>query len=232
MSLTQLLSDYGYVAVFVGSLLEGETILLLAGFAAHQGYLSLPLTVGIAFVGGTLGDQIFYWLGRVAGKPLLDRLPNTTARVGRVNALLTRFDAPLIVGIRFMYGLRILGPIVIGTSSVPPWRFAIFNIIGAAMWAPLVAGGRLRVRADAGTTGAGFQQGRGGGVARDSLRRHRRWLRPPLVASIQALMSHLLDKSFRALPFRPSASRPTGASTPTYCRRQRVVEDGVARKTP
>ena len=140
MSLTQLLSDYGYAAVFVGSLLEGETILLLAGFAAHQGYLSLPLTVGIAFVGGTLGDQIFYWLGRVAGQPLLDRLPNATARVGRVNALLTRFDAPLIVGIRFMYGLRILGPIVIGTSSVPPWRFAIFNIIGAAMWAPLVAG--------------------------------------------------------------------------------------------
>ena len=128
MSLMQLLSDYGYAAVFVGSLLEGETILVLAGFAAHQGYLSLPMIIGIAFVGGTLGDQIFYWLGRVAGKTLLDRLPHATARTRRVNALLLRFDAPLIVGIRFMYGLRILGPIVIGTSSVPPWRFAIFKI--------------------------------------------------------------------------------------------------------
>ena len=59
MSFAQLLTDYGYLAVFAGSLLEGETILVLAGFAAHQGYLSLELTVAIAFVGGTLGDQVF-----------------------------------------------------------------------------------------------------------------------------------------------------------------------------
>ena len=140
MSLMQLLSDYGYAAVFVGSLLEGETILVLAGFAAQQGYLSLPAIVGIAFVGGTLGDQVFYWLGRTAGRPLLNRLPHAATRARRVNELLLRFDAPLIVGIRFMYGLRILGPIVIGMSDVPPWRFAAFNIIGAAVWAPLVAG--------------------------------------------------------------------------------------------
>ena len=140
MSLMQLLSEYGYVAVFFGSLLEGETVLLLAGFAAHQGYLSFPVVVGIAFVGSTLGDQGFYWLGRVAGKPLLDRLPTATARANRVNALLQRFDASLIIGLRFMYGLRILGPIVIGTSHVSPRRFATFNVIGAVVWAPSVAG--------------------------------------------------------------------------------------------
>jgi membrane protein DedA with SNARE-associated domain len=41
VTLSHLLTDSGYLVVFVGSLLEGETILLLAGFAAHQGYLSL-----------------------------------------------------------------------------------------------------------------------------------------------------------------------------------------------
>ena len=134
------LSEYGYAAVFVGCLLEGETILLLAGFAAHEGHLSFPLTVFIAFLAGTLGDQIFFWIGRHAGKPLLDRIPNSSDRVHRINALFVRFDAPLIMGIRFMYGLRILGPIVIGTSDVALWRFAVFNVIGAAVWAPLVAG--------------------------------------------------------------------------------------------
>ena len=140
MSLPQILNDYGYWAVFVGSLLEGETILVLAGWAAFQGYLSLPLTVGIAFAGGTLGDQIFFWIGRFGGKPLLAKLPHSVARVARLNALLIRFDAPLIIGIRFMYGVRILGPIVIGSSQILPWRFAAFNIIGAAVWAPLIAG--------------------------------------------------------------------------------------------
>lgn len=140
VSLSQILTDYGYWAVFAGSLLEGETILVLAGWAAFQGFLSLPLTVGIAFAGGTLGDQIFFWMGRFGGKPLLARLPHCAARVDRLNALLIRFDAPLIIGIRFIYGVRILGPIVIGSSPITPWRFAAFNIIGAAIWAPLIAG--------------------------------------------------------------------------------------------
>ena len=140
MSFDQLLADYGYLAVFAGSLLEGETILVLAGFAAHQGYLSLQVVLAIAFAGGTLGDQIFYWLGRTWGQALLDRLPRSEDRVAQVKKLLERHDAPLIVGIRFMYGLRIIGPIAIGTTDVSPWRFAGFNMLGAAIWAPLVAG--------------------------------------------------------------------------------------------
>jgi membrane protein DedA with SNARE-associated domain len=140
ITIGQLLSDYGYWAVFVGSLLEGETILALAGFAAHQGYLSLPATIAIAFVGGTLGDQVFFWIGRLGGQPVLDRFPRSALGVRRVQDLLDRHHAPIIVGIRFMYGLRILGPIVIGTCNVAGWRFALFNAIGAAIWAPLIAG--------------------------------------------------------------------------------------------
>ena len=136
----QLLSEYGYWAVLVGSLLEGETLLVLAGFAAHQGYLSLPMTLAIAFVGGTLGDQLFFWIGRRWGQPLLKRFPRSAPRVQRIHELLDRHHAPIIVGIRFMYGLRILGPIVIGTCKVSGWRFAMFNVIGAAIWAPLIGG--------------------------------------------------------------------------------------------
>jgi len=140
MSLAQLVSEYGYLAVFVGCLLEGETILMLAGFAAHQGYLSLSATLLIAFVGGTLGDQFFFWVGRRWGRALLQRIPSTAPRVSRVNALLQRYHAPVIVGIRFMYGLRIVGPIVIGASDVSVWRLLFFNILGAAIWAPLIGG--------------------------------------------------------------------------------------------
>ena len=45
-----------------------------------------------------------------------------------------------IVGIRFMYGLRIIGPIAMGTGGVSPWRFVRYNVLGAAIWAPLVGG--------------------------------------------------------------------------------------------
>jgi membrane protein DedA with SNARE-associated domain len=100
----------------------------------------LPVTLAIAFVGGTLGDQIFFWLGRVSGSPLLDRIPHSERRVRRVKEMLQRHHAPVIVGIRFMYGLRIIGPIVLGACEIPPWRFAFFNMLGAAIWALLVGG--------------------------------------------------------------------------------------------
>ena len=140
MSLPQLLADYGYIGVFAGSLLEGETVLILAGFAAHQGHLSLSWVIAVAFCGGTLGDQIFFFIGRHYGESLLRRLPRLARSAERVNRLLLRHHAGLIVGVRFMYGLRIAGPIVIGMSQVSARRFLLFNLLGAAIWAVAIAG--------------------------------------------------------------------------------------------
>jgi membrane protein DedA with SNARE-associated domain len=140
MLLTQLLSQYGYLAVFVGSILEGETVLVLAGFAAHQGYLSFPIVVMLAFCGGTMGDQIYFFLGRYYGTSLLTRFPSLSVRAQPVNQLIQSYHASLIVGVRFMYGLRIVGPITIGMSNVAAWRFALFNMLGASVWAMLIAG--------------------------------------------------------------------------------------------
>ena len=140
MSLPGLLTDYGYLAVFIGCLLEGETILVLAGIAAQQGLLSLPAVVALAFLGGTLGDQIFFFIGRRYGQALLRQWSRFAPAAQRVNALLRRHDAWLIVGVRFMYGLRIAGPIAIGMSDVPALRFLAFNLLGAAIWAVVVSG--------------------------------------------------------------------------------------------
>lgn len=140
MTLPQLLADYGYGAVFVGSLLEGETILLLAGFAAHQGYLSLPWVAVVAFTGGASGDQAFFFIGRRWGNALLRRLPRLDHKAQRVRELLMHHHAGLIIGVRFMYGLRIVGPLVIGMSEVPTTRFLALNLIGAAIWAVIIAG--------------------------------------------------------------------------------------------
>ncbi|MBF0152257.1 MAG: DedA family protein [Magnetococcales bacterium] len=138
MSLNELLSQYGYLAVLVGSLLEGETILVLAGFAAFQGYLSYPLVVITAFCGGTIGDQFYFYLGRFYGTPLLARFPRLAAHAGPVNRLIVRYNTALIVGVRFMYGIRIAGPIIIGMSDVNARRFLFLNILGAAIWAVIV----------------------------------------------------------------------------------------------
>jgi len=140
VSLSGLIADYGYVALFVGTLLEGETVLILAGFAAHQGYLQLHWVIGIALLGGFLGDQIYFWLGRRHGVWVLSRFPRLAPVFARTYALIERYHEVLIVGIRFLYGLRTVGPLAFGMSAVLTWRFMLFNALGATIWAIGIGG--------------------------------------------------------------------------------------------
>ena len=140
IDLPGLIDSYGYLAVFVGAFLEGETILALAGLAAYRGYLDLFTVIAIALIAGFAGDQFFFFLGRIQGSRILLRFPDALARAHRFDAMLSRWHAPLIVCIRFMYGFRIIGPVLLGMGRVPAWKFLVYNFIGAAIWAPLIAG--------------------------------------------------------------------------------------------
>ena len=140
MDLPGLVDSYGYIAVAIGAFLEGETILALAGLAAHRGYLDFYTVVVVAMICGFGGDQFYFFLGRHKGARILERFPDARDRAHRFDALLARWHAPLIVMIRFMYGFRIVGPILLGMGRVPSWKFIVFNFIGAALWAPLIAG--------------------------------------------------------------------------------------------
>ena len=140
MDIPGLIDSYGYIAVFIGAFLEGETILALAGLAAYRGYMDFWAVALVAMLAGFLGDQFYFFLGRYKGSAILARFPNWQERAHRFDAMLARFHAPLIVGIRFMYGFRILGPIMLGMGRVPAWKFVVYNFIGAAIWAPLIAG--------------------------------------------------------------------------------------------
>ena len=135
MNLAHLVAEYGYWAVLGGTLLEGESILLLAGFASHRGLLDLPTVIAVAVVGGFLGDQVFFFAGRHYGARLLARYPKYASQVERAKAVLHKYHLPVILGIRFMYGLRAVLPFTIGTTPISTLRFQILNLIGAVIWA-------------------------------------------------------------------------------------------------
>ena len=63
MTLQSLIDTHGYWLLALGCLHEGETILLLAGFAAHRGYLDPWAVFGIASLAGFAGDQFYFFLG-------------------------------------------------------------------------------------------------------------------------------------------------------------------------
>jgi membrane protein DedA with SNARE-associated domain len=140
VTISSLVEHYGYLAVFAGTFLEGETILLFAGFAAHRGLLKLPEVILLAFAASTLADELYFLAGRRYGEGLFARFPALAAQVPRVKHLLDDHQLPLIAGIRFLYGLRVAGPIALGALGVRPLKFAVLNTIGAAAWAVLITG--------------------------------------------------------------------------------------------
>jgi membrane protein DedA with SNARE-associated domain len=134
LDLALVIQAYGYPAVFVGTFLEGETILVLGGFAAHRGYLSLPAVIAAAFAGSLLGDQLFFFLGRFQGRRLLRRLPSWGPKIKRAHTFLETYPTLSILTFRFLYGLRTVIPFALGSSRVSALRFGILNVCGAGVW--------------------------------------------------------------------------------------------------
>lgn len=129
------LQQYGYVAVLIGSVLEGETALLSAAFAANQGYLSLPFVIAAAFVGSTLTSFTYFWLGRFAGQRWLANKPGLQRRSERVHRLIERYPTGILIVYHFMYGLRALIPLVYGMSRVNSLRYMLLAMVSTTLWA-------------------------------------------------------------------------------------------------
>lgn len=133
----ELIAQYGYLALFVGTFLEGETILLLAGFAAQSPDFNLDLRLVIlaAFCGSLAGDQTAFFIGRHYGRKLLNTSEKWRKRAEKVHTMLRKYQEVLILSFRFFYGLRNLTPFVLGTADITVLKFFCLNAIGAAIWA-------------------------------------------------------------------------------------------------
>jgi membrane protein DedA with SNARE-associated domain len=141
MTLDYIVQTYGYAAIVIGTFLEGETILVVGGFLAHRGFLQLSGVIGAAFIGSLLGDQLYFFLGRRNGKAILERRASWQPRAEKATKLLQQYSTPIIIGFRFLYGLRTITPFIIGMSSVSVFKFLLLNTIGAIVWAVIVGVG-------------------------------------------------------------------------------------------
>src|SRR5437016_594802 len=129
-----LLQKFGYLAVFVGTFLEGETILVMAGFFAERGYLELLLVILTAFSGAYVGHVFWFWLGRKQGVRLLDRFPKMKKHFGRGIRMFERYGAPAIFITQWLYGLRITCAVIIGISRISTVKFLVYEAITCAVW--------------------------------------------------------------------------------------------------
>jgi len=138
MDINALIADHGawfYFVIFLWTFLEGETVVLFAGFAAAQGLLDPWLLLLFAWIGSFSGDQCYFWLGRNYGVRLLDRFPRWRGGVDTALSWLERYDTGFILSFRFIYGVRNFSSFALGLSAVRWERFLRLNLCAALLWA-------------------------------------------------------------------------------------------------
>jgi membrane protein DedA with SNARE-associated domain len=183
----EFIEKYGYFAVFLGSLIEGESVILTAGVLAQKGYLSLWGIMLVAFMGTLLADQFLFHVGRLHGNRLLARWPSLESKASRALNLLRTYNTFYILSFRFIYGIRIISPIIIGMSGVTTKRFSFLNVIAAAVWSVL-------------SCLAGYALGKGGATLWDSVKGfglERVWWGLAVIIFAIALIWVVKKRSFR-----------------------------------
>jgi len=139
MTIEAIITLYGYPALLVGCLLEGGTVVVVAGALAHNGYLRLEWVIGITFCCAFGADQFFFQVGKRKGSSFLDKRPRWQPRVEWVRRFLVSYQVVAILGFRFIYGMRTITPIVIGASGFPTRRFLPLNLCGTLLWAATIS---------------------------------------------------------------------------------------------
>jgi len=148
MHFQQLLREYlelhGYWVLFIGTFLEGEAVLVMAGFLAFEGYLNIGGVILTAFAGSFLGDQFYFYLGYFKGRGLLRRFHAIARKFREALRLIEKYGAFVAFISRYTYGFRIVLPIILGVTTLPPRTFLWINLASALSWAILFAlGGYL-----------------------------------------------------------------------------------------
>ncbi|TGW14930.1 DedA family protein [Candidatus Hepatobacter penaei] len=133
-------AQWGYWAVFLGSLIEGESVILPAGYFASQGVLDLSKVMIIAFFGTLIADQGLFLIGHVWGKRVLSFFPKLDPPAQKAFLFLKQYGIFYILTFRFIYGVRIISPLIIGTAGFPFGQFVFLNFVAAALWSVLSCG--------------------------------------------------------------------------------------------
>ncbi len=138
MEIDRLIMEHGawfYLIAFIWTFLEGETIVLFAGFAAAQGLLDPFLLLVATALGSFAGDQSCFWIGRHFGARLLARFPRWRTGVEAALRWLERYNTGFILSFRFIYGVRNFSSFAMGMSAIRGRRFLALNFLAAAVWA-------------------------------------------------------------------------------------------------
>jgi membrane protein DedA with SNARE-associated domain len=127
---------FGEAAIFVGFVLPGETAVLLGGFLADQGHLSLTTLLVIVVVSSIVGDTVGYEVGKHLGPRVLQLsiLSKHRDRLDNARGMLAHRGGPAVFLARWTAFFRAVMPGIAGLSGMRYPTFLLWNALGGITW--------------------------------------------------------------------------------------------------
>lgn len=134
----EFLQQYGYLALAVGTFVEGETAILVASSLVYSGLFSAPETVFFGFFGSFVSDWMYFLIGRLNGTWFVEQRPALKTKLEPARRFFETHRIQILLSYRFLYGLRAVLPIMIGLTGVRPLHFLGFSLVSGLLWSSLV----------------------------------------------------------------------------------------------
>jgi membrane protein DedA with SNARE-associated domain len=127
-----------YLGVFVATVVECEVVFVGATVLVHQGRLDAAGVFAAAALGGSIGDQLYFYALRGRLHRWLDRFPTWSRRRDLIVERVRRHASAMILACRFLPGLRVAIPAACAYAGVAPLRFTSLSFLSSLAWAAAV----------------------------------------------------------------------------------------------
>jgi membrane protein DedA with SNARE-associated domain len=139
LQLLHLFQQHGYLIIFIGTFFEGETILVLGGLLANQGYLHFWLVVGTGFSASYIGHLVFYYLGKRCSVWILEKLPALKIKIEQAEYIIRRYETMSLFFTQYVFGIRLASALSFGILDMKTAKFLSLQFISCLVWATLFA---------------------------------------------------------------------------------------------
>ena len=131
----RLLPKYGYLAILVAAFWEGEVVLIAAGTLCGRGYLDWRLTILAAAIGGSAGDQIYFYAAHERAARAIKKSKRLSKWYPKISKFVLRHSTVAVLLSRFAAGFRISIPLVCATAGMPAKKYSVLSLISGFAWA-------------------------------------------------------------------------------------------------
>jgi membrane protein DedA with SNARE-associated domain len=131
----RLLPKYGYLAILLAAFWEGEIVLIAAGTLCGRGYLNWKWTILFAAIGGSAGDQMYFYAAHERAARLIKKSKRLNKWYPKISGFVLRHSTIGVLCSRFAAGFRISIPLVCATAGMPARKYSALSLTSGFLWA-------------------------------------------------------------------------------------------------